>query len=347
MLQSWSSTSAPGAGKAWDDVVVLFRALGGTIENIRPAQDENGGLFVIDPSMPVLLQVPEPLLFPAADVEFVGGRPELAESAPAGPAERKFFRAYQEALASSGAATPFKGDGFVAALDALPAETRSLLGSEFGMGELLEGDPSQRTHKWHLQRRSISWHGKDVLAPFLELGDEAPEGLAWRADQRGYMLLEGRAENEIPINRGPRDAFGMFRKFGLAQPRLQAFSLPLSLAVERQIRIERYLGAHDWRGRIPVPRVTASDGPVTLSYLMLGSTKSPRMSRGIFRALLSPYGLQDSDEAFDWVLFANRGRFLSLLRTLEGASGRMVTMLRRMARYQLENMAHCIGTRDL
>jgi hypothetical protein len=43
----------------------------------------------------------------------------------------------------------------------------------------------------------------------------------------------------------------------------------------------------------------------------------------------------------------NARQFIKLLGALEAHDGEMVSLLRTMARYQLEAMNHCIGSREL
>jgi hypothetical protein len=86
---------------------------------------------------------------------------------------------------------------------------------------------------------------------------------------------------------------------------------------------------------------------LTLSYLTIGSSRNPRLSRGIFRTLMREAGIENPDEGFDEVLCYNRRGFLGLLAALEPHEAPMITNLRRMARYQLAAMTHCVGAREL
>jgi hypothetical protein len=57
--------------------------------------------------------------------------------------------------------------------------------------------------------------------------------------------------------------------------------------------------------------------------------------------------VQNPDEVFDFILRFNALKFLELLELLEPHDGELVVTLRRVARYQLEAMAHCIGSREV
>ena len=56
--------------------------------------------------------------------------------------------------------------------------------------------------------------------------------------------------------------------------------------------------------------------------------------------------MKDSDEVFDQILRSNALTFIKLLQALEPHEGEMISKLRTMARYQLEAMAHCVGSRE-
>jgi hypothetical protein len=58
-------------------------------------------------------------------------------------------------------------------------------------------------------------------------------------------------------------------------------------------------------------------------------------------------GLENADEAFDSILNFNWTRCLNLLAVLEPYQGGMISTLRKVARYQLESMSYCIGSREL
>jgi hypothetical protein len=55
----------------------------------------------------------------------------------------------------------------------------------------------------------------------------------------------------------------------------------------------------------------------------------------------------EADETFDRILHFNRIRFVRLLDSLAPLDGKLVVTLRKMARFQLETMSWCIGTREV
>jgi hypothetical protein len=58
-------------------------------------------------------------------------------------------------------------------------------------------------------------------------------------------------------------------------------------------------------------------------------------------------GQKDPERVFDRILLENRLKFLKLLEVLEEHDGGLIRVLRRVARYQLEAMSWCVGSREL
>jgi len=68
--------------RLWDELVEEFRALGGTMDNVRLGHGPLGrGLFVIDPARPFLVRAPENLLVSVSDIVFENGAPKVAAGA--------------------------------------------------------------------------------------------------------------------------------------------------------------------------------------------------------------------------------------------------------------------------
>ena len=81
-----------GSSRLWDEMLEEFRALGGTVENVRLGQGALGrGLFVIDPGRPFLVRIPESLLVNVSDIVFENGVLKVAAGANVGARERKFY----------------------------------------------------------------------------------------------------------------------------------------------------------------------------------------------------------------------------------------------------------------
>jgi len=328
----------------WDEMLNFFRALGGVCENIVPGP-LGRGLFAKDPEQPVLLKVPPVLLFNVDDIEFVDGCLRLKPLANVMDAHRTFFDRYQNAFSWGGGGF-VECAGFVVALDGLAPDVRNLLAANFGMGALFEGDPVERAQKLFLGFRTIQNGDRTFLAPLIELARQSATGLP--LDFAHGLQIEGSRNGEVLVSHGVYDSLSKFRPFGSEGREPGAFSLPVKVAAGvPEVTIGRDFARSMKRGTDWVPVLERGEGSIELSYLMIGHAKIPRLSRGIFRTLAREGGVSDPDDIFDRILNFNWNRFLQLLAVLEPHEGEMITVLRKMARYQLEAMAHCIGSRDV
>src|SRR5215472_2782485 len=98
---------------SWDEMLGMFRLLGGTAENIvRRSGGSGRGLAVGDRERTVHVRVPPNLLFNVEGVEFADEQLRLKKSADAGDAERLFFDRYQSGL-SWGAGGRWEAVAFV------------------------------------------------------------------------------------------------------------------------------------------------------------------------------------------------------------------------------------------
>jgi hypothetical protein len=333
---------------AWtfDEMLESFRALGGAVQNLRFENERaEAGLYVVDPHEPVLLRVPRNLVVRVEDVEFRAGRIGIRQFASAGGPERAFFDRYQDAF-SWGAAGISESAAFVTALDALAPGLRQLLCEELGFGELLRGNFEERVQTRFLRSRQIWWQEAYSIAPLLELARHNISGL--RYERGTHLQIQGYVRGEIQVRHGTNDPYSAFRLFGCVSRESVAFSLPTEAKIGNiGVSIGRNLSAGVRRGKDRIPKAQIEQGSIELSYLLIGSKHSPRSPRGTFRTLLCEAGVKNPDEAFDNIVRWNALKFIKLLRALEAHEGEMISLLRTMARYQLEAMSHCIGSRQL
>jgi hypothetical protein len=328
----------------WDEMLNFFRALGGVCENIVPGP-LGRGLFAKDPEQPVLLKVPPVLLFNVDDIEFVDGSLRLKPIADVMDAHRAFFDRYQNAFSWGGGGF-VESAGFVIALDGLAPDVRNLLTADFGMGALFIGDPVERAQKLFLGFRAVQNGDRVFLPPLIELARHSAAGLT--LELAHGLQIQGHCDGEVLISHGVYDSISKFRPFGSEGREPGAFSLPVNVAGGvPEVTIGRDFGRSVKRGKDWVPIVERGEGSIELSYLMIGHSKFPRLSRGIFRTLTREAGVNDPDDIFDRILNFNWNKFLNLLAVLEPFEGEMITTLRKMARYQLDAMSHCIGSRDI
>jgi hypothetical protein len=79
---------------------------------------------------------------------------------------------------------------------------------------------------------------------------------------------------------------------------------------------------------------------------MLGHRDQPALARDIFRRILRDAGHADADELFDRILEINRAQFEKLIAAITDAAPPLDEILRRVARVQLEAMAHNVSASE-
>ena len=336
--------SADALGEAWSNILKFFRALGGVAENITPSP-AGRGLLAEDMAKPVALHVPHELIADVDDIEFHEGHIRLKSTIDFLDVQREFFAKYHEDLSWERHGRT-ESANLIAALDSLPENVRALLTADFQCEDLLEGDANARAQRHFLRSRCVRVGDSDYLVPVLELANHSAAGLAY---QMGPDLdLRGQVQEEVRIAFGAHDSFSAFRTFGTAGREPGAFSLPAKVTGRSpEILVQRDTNRLVKRGKNWVPQLSSETGQIELSCLMIGHQRFPRLSRGIFCALLREAGYGDPDEAFDQIQAFNWTRYLKLLEVLEPYHGEIITTLRKMARFQLETMSHCVGSREL
>jgi len=327
---------------SWDEMLRMFRLLGGTAENITSG-GSGRGLMAMDSEHPVHVHVPTSLLFNVQDVEFADDQLRLRKNANSADAERLFFDGYQEGF-SWGASGRSEGLSFVEWFDALPDDVRSLLAGEFGFEYLMEGDAIERAEKWFLKSRSMQLGDSYYLAPVLELANYGAGGLTWYYE-RG-LNIHGAVTNEVAVTYGAYDSFSAFRVFGLVTREPGAFSQRTEVLLgDRRISILQDTPPVE-DARIAVPTLEFEVGVGNLPFLMLGHRRMPKASRGIFRNIAAKARIEKPDEVFDTVMQFNWAIFLKLLDVLTPYDGDAVVKLRTVVRYQLEAMSCCFGSSE-
>jgi hypothetical protein len=339
--------ASPISGE-WECILREFRALGGVVENVALGHGPFGcALFPRNPAEPFLIRVPDNLLFRVNDIEFEGDRIGLGADALVSSPERDFFQHYQNAF-SWGGEEYRESANLIAMFDSLSQELRTTLSSDFRMHHFVEGDPATRIRRHFLRGRMIRWNNENIHAPVLELAKRGSDGFSCASAERGGLQINGQTEGEILLHCGQLDTFDVFRNTGLTVGRPFAHSLPVTVKIRAlDLTIFRKTGLNAERAGISTPQLSVNCKTLSLSYLMIGNSGFPRLSRGIFCSLMRQAGAAGPEEAFDTILHINRTKFLGLLEALEAGPGELVRRLRSMAHCQLEAMAHCVGTCEL
>jgi len=289
------------------------------------------------------LHVPENLLIPESAVEFLDGRLKVRDSAACEQPEREFFEEYQNIFSWGGAGRSECAD-FVRGLDRLPPEILSLLFAGDKTERQPDGDRDRIERKF-LESRRIEGNGEPVLMPLMELVNHGPAAPSYNTTNG--ISIEGAFSDEVLVRYSLEDAFGMFLGYGFASPERVAFSLATKNEASRKLIIGRRINRKSRRGSFGVPDFKIDGDTIELSCVMIGNTDFPQLSKGIFCSIAREAGRTNPEEEFDAIVHNNRMSFLKLFAMLEPHEGGLVPTIRRMVRYQLEAMSHCIGTREL
>lgn len=338
----------------WDDMIEEFRRLGGTADNIVQRVGTRGrGIFPIDNTRPIRLHVPENLLIPQEDIEFVDDKLKIRESSSTGAAERDFVERYENTF-SWGCGGRSDCAAFLEGMKSLELELEGSTPSRVNplvswhrAHTRAHGDVGQR----FLESRVILRHDKSVLMPLMELVNHDP--LASAYDVKDGVAIGGVFPDEVLVRYAVQDSFGMFVSYGFASPEPVAFCLPMDHAASvkqdpvRRIVIKRDLNFKAKLGSFDVPEFKIEDGNLTLSCMMLGATRAPRLPRSIFFTMLKEAGWQNPGEEFDRICHANRLAYLDMLGSIEACEGEFAVTVRKALRYQLSALSFYFGIRPL
>jgi len=343
-METQARDLAPRVSRRWDEMLDEFRALGGVADNICLKEGRFGrGLFPGDSSKPIKVHIPESLLIDANHLEFENYDLRVGPSSPAGAREKAFLENYEREF-SWGVGREHTETILKLFQDA-PAGLREILeGPPFNAGRWLADPNPKSIAERYFASRTIQYKGRIVVMPIVEM---ANYGDATQYEIGNGIGLSGRFDDEILVRYDLAcDSLYIFNAWGFATPEEAAFSLPMGLeksgiAIHRNA-IKPELG----RPRF-FPRALVEGGKITLSFLLLGHKKYPRLARGIFYRIMRDAGRRDAEEIFDMIQHVNRTQFYKLLAASEDAPPVLGRMLREVARYQLDAMSNNIGQRDV
>ena len=320
-----------------------FRKLGGTADNFVQRQGSRGrGIFPIDNTKPVRLRVPRNLLIPAEDIEFVDDELKIRNSADVGAAERAFVEKYENAFSWGGGGRSACA-AFLEGMKNLHVGTSAQPFVKSFLDAAKTSVDESVGHRF-LHSRCITFEDKSVLMPVMELVNHDP--LTNGYDVEDDISIEGVFSDEVLVRYSIRDPFGMFLTYGFASPEPMAFSLPfevdtIKLVVNRNINMKGKLGSFN------VPKFTIEEGKVTLSALMIGNSRAPRLPKSIFLSILEKAGCENAVETFEYNAHQNRMTYLGLLELMEARDADFALTVRKMLYFQLQAISHCYGTRTL
>jgi hypothetical protein len=331
----------------WKDMLDEFRALGGIADNIELRTGSLGrGVFAIDPKSPTKISVPDNLLINVDDLVFENDKLRIKKDSKVPERERAFFEGYEEDF-SWGAGGKKDTEDFFGRVDALPETVREVLVKNLslaGLGEANEGP--KRIRRRFLHSRMITYRDGKAIMPVLELANHGSKGCPFNI--KSGVAIGGTFEDEVLAHYGMVDPFGAFEVWGFSSDEPVAFSLRSTVKLgSRQLVVQRILSSKKVHGKFRIPVLDAGKDKVTISHLMLGHARYPRLSKGIFYQFMKEIGEANAEELFDQVRRFNIQQFLKLMEALDGHEGELITTLRKLCRQQISAITHSIGTREI
>ena len=334
---------------SWGEMLETFRGLGGTADNLRPGEANDGtgpdgpGLFALDPAADVRIHVPPKLMVPAADVRLVDGALRVTAESAVEPAVRDFFDRFHASF-GFGAGTADRIRRFLTSLHALPAELRDHIAPSLPPELVLDSAPTDEdVLQRYLRSRSVTFGGVAMLPGLPELIRHAPEPNSF--DMRQGLNHAGRFDGEVRVRRGRIDSWDDFFVSGAVTEQITAFSIPLECRTRsgRVLRIAKRTGSTHLVEGVPVPRTDPQPDALTFAFALLGHRKAPAMPREVWALAAQGHDIGDADEAFDLVAHINRLWFIELLRRLDQYQGPLIGPLRAAAYQQMTTLSHAIG----
>ncbi len=334
----------------FEELLAEFRALGGVAENVRMGEGRFGrGVFVVDPSKPAKLHCPENVLVPVEELERRDGQLVAKIDGTLGARERAFFDAVQRYFGwGAGAYDELRRvqTHWSQLPDAVVDAIRNM-GAPEDLDIRFLPASLELCAQWYVRSRQVTYHDRIFMMPLIDLINHSSSAGAYAME--AGIGVEGRFEDELVVRYNLADSWKRAIGHGFADRSLLAHSVALALDIdEKHVTIGRTFRSFDIRDGVMFPRASIDGNTIDIPYLSLGNVNAPDVPRAVFRSIVSPYfTVARADDVFDNIAHFNRTKFLSLLRTLEGAGGPIAALLREAAINQLETLSCCIGARSL
>ena len=334
-----------GSRGDWQTFLEEFRNFGGRAENVIQRDGPLGlGLFPIDPSQPVELMVPKPLLVPAGNVELHNGDAVIHDDSAFPHGYADWFRRYQ-ATYSWGAEGEASVTRFETGLQQLPETLRQTLQS------LNLYQPQQRLPKtdWRenmlrrfLNSRCLGRQGQLLVMPIVELVNHAPSAGNWETRPDGGVGISGRRQGEILVKYSNADPLRRLMGYGFNALETMAFSLRVQLQHRRQPVLVQGGGGRHW---IQPAGIEQRDELLAVQQPLLGHREQPKLPKSLFLHACKSLTNVEPAELFDQIHRANTLALVDVLHQLEHVAGETADQLRNGCLDQLEVLSNHVGHR--
>ena len=330
---------------AWNALLEEFRSFGGRAENVIQRDGPLGlGLFPINPSQPVELVVPKPLLVPADNVELRNGAAVIKDDSmfPTGYAD--WFRRYQASY-SWGAEGEESVTHFETGLKNLPSNVGELLHqlNLYRPEHRLTGKTFQDSMlRRFLKSRCLGQQGQLLVMPLVELVNHSPKATNWEIKPDGSVGFSGLHDGEVLVKYSNADPFRRLMGYGFNIQEPLGFSLSLKLLHRGELVVVQGGGGRHW---FKPPALEQTDKRLMVQQPLLGCQENPRMPLTLFLSACQRACRPDGQELFERIHQANTLALMDLLKRLDAIQSEIASLLRLGCLNQLTALSHHIGHR--
>ena len=334
-----------GSAADWHAFLDEYRTFGGKAENLMQRKGAFGlGLFPIDPAKPIDLFVPDPLLVPVDDVDFVDGEVVIRDASQFADGYADWFRRYQTSY-SWGAEGQERTLAFEEGLKALPDNVLSILkrNGMYNPDNRFPGkDPEKELLQRFLQTRCINRKGKRVIMPLIELLNHAPSSKAYDMKDDG-ISVSGMHDGEVLVKYSMSDPLRRLIGYGFNVQEPLGFSLSFRLKHrDKDVAVQ---GGVSKSPHQPC-EVDQQNDSLIIKQPLLGSSAAPKLPRTLLIQACKEIEGVDANELYDLIQQRNTLILVNLLRQLDGVDTDTAGLLRTGCLNQIVALSQHFGQRD-
>ena len=334
-----------GSAADWHAFLDEYRTFGGKAENLMQRKGAFGlGLFPIDPAKPIDLFVPDPLLVPVDDVDFVDGEVVIRDASQFADGYADWFRRYQTSY-SWGAEGQERTLAFEEGLKALPDNVLSILkrNGMYNPDNRFPGkDPEKELLQRFLQTRCINRKGKRVIMPLIELLNHAPSSKAYDMKDDG-ISVSGMHDGEVLVKYSMSDPLRRLIGYGFNVQEPLGFSLSFRLKHR-----DKDVVVQGGVSKLPHQpcKVDQQNDSLIIKQPLLGSSAAPKLPRTLLIQACKEIKGVDANELYDLIQQRNMLILVNLLRQLDGVDTETAGLLRTGCLNQIVALSQHYGQRN-
>ncbi len=325
----------------WRDLAKDFKALGGTIENLRLDEGAHGrGLFYVESSSEAMVKCPMNLLSPSAAVTAGSGKVEVNGDAMPNRDHRQFIEDYYQALFYEQSGQQ-ELSSFHEELRLLPLHAKSLL-MKLGIVDerTLNTKPTEtEVFQFYKARRSVRHKNIPVLAPIWDLINHSSFASRFRTTEQGVETQESLMHGQEFLHRynllkGP---LAQWRTYGFCSKEVACYSFPFTRKIPSSSIILHTVGKQGGaEAGDKQKNATRKEDVLTIQSLPIGSISS-KLPREYFQSTLECHGIsrQASAQLIHEVQTMNIVAREKLVNTLQSETSYAASSLKQTLFFEL------------